>query len=389
MQRLWCSAGIPTKIGKVALKVLLLTPQLKIGGTERHIQRLSEALKQFGVTPIIVCIQPDDSSSSIHSELLIRSIPVHFFKFGILNVFCFIKLIKLIKNEQVDVIHSFIYGNTIWDSALYFLSNTKIFITERRNLQHWRLNSSVGIFERLRNLLTTAIIANSNRVKETVMNIEGVPEDRIKVIYNGIEKIYNITKAQKKSARLMLGFKPRDFIGVNVSNLKRIKNQEDIIIAMKHFYERHPDGNFYLLLVGRADRKYQLKLQALCKEYFLEDKVFFFGEQTSIKHFLLAADVFILSSLVEGFSNAVLEALSYGLPVISSDVGGISEIIKPDQNGYLYKSCDTKKLMKLLEKLSDNSILRSKLSKKALSSLDNHRMDRVLREYLEVYRFGI
>lgn len=371
------------------LKILILTPQLKIGGTERHIQRLSLAIKKNGFIPIIICIQTDDFLSPIHQDLQDSGITVHFFKLSVLNIGNFIRLIQLIKREKIQVIHSFFYGNVIWDSILYLLSGANSFVTERRNIQHWRINSNIGLFEHLRNFLTTKIVANSNQVKKIAILIEGIQKNKIRVIYNGIDKINHITIAQRNLAKSKIGFKSKDFVAINIANLKKIKNQEEIIYAMNLFCKQNPAANFFLLLIGRPDNEYEAKLKDLCKELHLDNKVFFIGEEASVKNFLFAADVFILSSLFEGFSNSVLEALSYGIPVISSNVGGISEIIKPNNNGFLYKSGNIKMLVKLIEKVYKNSDLRSQLSKSALISAANHNIDKVAKEYLEIYRFNI
>ena len=111
------------------------------------------------------------------------------------------------------------------------------------------------------------------------------------------------------------------------------------LLEVLHRHREKLDGKYVLKLGGDGETK---KLESLISQYHLEDSVKFLGFVTGSKkeQLLRAADVYILPSYNEGLPISILEAMSFGLPIISTEVGGIPEVVRPDTNGLLIKAGD-------------------------------------------------
>jgi len=125
--------------------------------------------------------------------------------------------------------------------------------------------------------------------------------------------------------------------------------------------KKRKDVNF--LVVGDGEEK--SKLQTMANEMLPEGRVTFLGNRSDIPEILLGTDISVLCSFMEIFPVTVLEAMSAGLPVISTDVGSLSEMIRNDEDGILIQSEDTYSLTRAIEYLADNSKIRLDMGKRA------------------------
>lgn len=134
---------------------------------------------------------------------------------------------------------------------------------------------------------------------------------------------------------------------IHVSNFRPVKNIPDVIrtfaLLAKHV-------NAKLLMVGDGPELPGAK--ALAKELGVAEKVAFFGSQLAVEHILASADLFILPSAHESFGLSALEAMSCGLPVLATEIGGLAEVITQGVDGWLCKvgdvDCMSKRAMQLL-----------------------------------------
>ncbi|MDO9289692.1 MAG: glycosyltransferase family 4 protein [Thermodesulfovibrionales bacterium] len=200
---------------------------------------------------------------------------------------------------------------------------------------------------------TKIIIANSNMVKSQIIRHYSIPEEKIQVIYNGVDlkrfSPLNInrhrTQAREelsinKDTGLVLfvgsGFERK---GLNTllraislmsgSNIKGNKNNPPSPPFSKGGMGGFED--LKLLVIGKGNIK---KFQSIAKKYGINDRVLFLGPQKEIEKFYAAADIFALPTIYDPFSNATLEAMASGLPVITTKNNGVSEIIQDGEEGF-------------------------------------------------------
>ncbi|MDI6890021.1 MAG: glycosyltransferase family 4 protein [Thermodesulfovibrionales bacterium] len=178
---------------------------------------------------------------------------------------------------------------------------------------------------------TRLIVANSKMVKEQIIKHYAVPEERITVIYNGVDLI-RFTPENKdrwhrdvrKSLNISNDSKVLLFVG---SGFKR-KGLKTLINAIPIIKRE----DIKALIIGKGDVK---EYKTLAEKYGISDKIIFLGPRKDIEKLYAAADIFVLPTLYDPFSNASLEAMASGLPVITTKNNGASELIEKGHEGFV------------------------------------------------------
>lgn len=172
------------------------------------------------------------------------------------------------------------------------------------------------------------VVANSKRVKEDIIRHYNLPEQKIFVIHNGIDASAFDTggrDADRKSVREGLGIRQDTALLLFVGSGFERKGLLYLIRAMGLLKDR----DVSLLVVGKGDAARYIKEAA---RLAVSDRVYFAGPVKDARRYYRAGDIFILPSIYEPFSNACLEAMAAGLPVVTSRVNGISEILDEGVN---------------------------------------------------------
>ncbi len=171
-----------------------------------------------------------------------------------------------------------------------------------------------------------------------------------------------------------------EFILCHVSNFRKVKRVEDVLYVFQKVNAVKPSR---LLLVGDGPERY--KLEELCRELDLCDRVKFLGKVMETQHVLQISDVFLLPSKTESFGLAALEAMAVGVPVISSNTGGIPEVNLHGFSGFLSNVGDVDDMAKnTLEILKDQASL-LRFRKQAQDRARGFDIDSVVKQYEEVY----
>lgn len=157
------------------------------------------------------------------------------------------------------------------------------------------------------------------------------PRD-VTVIGNGIE-IQDISKYSRDNIRMDLNIENCTILIIFVGRLHPIKGISYLLDSIKIVIKEL--DNIQLLIVG--DGEYREYLEEYGKDIGIENNVKFIGSvpHCDVIKYMIASDIFILPSLSEGFPITILEAMSAGLPIIATNVGGIKEILKSERNGFL------------------------------------------------------
>jgi glycosyltransferase involved in cell wall biosynthesis len=188
------------------------------------------------------------------------------------------------------------------------------------------------------------VIAISNSIRARLLGC-GIPDSLIKVIYEGVD--LSLYPDQPEPGKFPKG-QPVT-VGI-VSNLSPEKGLGYLIDAASLIPEVKRRVRFMIVGEGHC----RIQLEGLVREKELEGCIQFLGFRTDIRALLKAFDLFVLPSLSEGLSSAIMEAMANFLPVIGSDVGGIPELVQDGDNGFLVPPADPEKLAKAIEKLVDD-----------------------------------
>jgi len=199
----------------------------------------------------------------------------------------------------------------------------------RRNRNHYQAKRRLfGGLERMLNRRAAAVVANSREVARDLLG-EGLEADRIAIIPNGVDAD-RMRSRNRTAARSALGLADEETVFLCVANLIKYKGHFDIVEALSLAKGRL--GNWRLLLAG-SDQGIGAELVVRAREAGIVEHIVLLGSRDDIPILLAAADVGVLVSHEEGFSNAVLESMAAGLPMIVSDVGGNAEAIGGGEAG--------------------------------------------------------
>ncbi len=188
----------------------------------------------------------------------------------------------------------------------------------------------------------------------------GFDPDRIFTVYNGISfGQMKEPRMPREEFREALGIPADSPVIITVGRLARIKRQDVLVQAAAQISKTHPQVHF--LLVGDGPRRGYLQQQV--REFDLQSSVHFTGYLDDVESALCASDVAVLTSESESFPYALLEAARRGLPVVSTPVGGIPEMIIHGETGLLVPVGEPAALARALQKLVDSSRMRQQLAK--------------------------
>ncbi|MCC7145743.1 MAG: glycosyltransferase [Phycisphaeraceae bacterium] len=205
-------------------------------------------------------------------------------------------------------------------------------------------------------------------IKQALIRSEGIDAARIDVIHNGIDpRKFALPDAEagtlREKIRAELGITANQPVVLQVARLHPVKDHATALRAMAHVKVRCP--NAVLLLAGDGELRSDLEKQAA--ELGTAAHVRFLGVRTDIPALMAAADVFVLSSLSEGISVTLLEAMAAGLPIAATDVGGNGEIIEHGITGLLSPRSDSQRLADNVLNLLEDAPLRRLLGEAGLA----------------------
>ena len=207
----------------------------------------------------------------------------------------------------------------------------------------------------------TAILGNSRSVVRELSEMEGVPARRLGLIYNGIDVARFTDAGSRAATRAALGLGPQTLTLVIVGNLIPYKGHGDLLAALGQAAPRLPP-DWRLLIVGR-DEGIASSLQAQAAELGIGQKVCFLDTRNDVPEILNACDIGVLCSHQEGFSNAVLEGMASGLPMIVTDVGGNAEAVLDGECGIVVPPHDPARLADAIVRLANDPSLRAQFRK--------------------------
>jgi glycosyltransferase involved in cell wall biosynthesis len=217
----------------------------------------------------------------------------------------------------------------------------------------------------------------------------GIREDKVILIYNCVDTDRFTPERKDESGaavRRELDVPEGAAVIGNVANFHRIKDHSTLLTAVAEIHNYvAEEGKPYLLLVGSGREERVIREKAGMLE--LLPHVRFAGSVADVERYYSAMDVFALTSLAEGFSNAVLEAMASGLPCVVTDVGGNAEAVDDRVNGYVVGPGDADAISEKVSVLLENGGLRADMGAAGRRiAIEKFGVDRMVDEIEEMYR---
>ena len=234
---------------------------------------------------------------------------------------------RYIREHAIDVVHTFLVKGAIV-GVLAGRGAAPVVITSRRSLGYWYTPKILMLF-RFLNRHTTRVLANCDAVKRIVVDKEGVPASQVDVIYNGVDmRLFEASANAGMAASDIPEGVP--VIGI-VANYRPVKNLDMFLQGAALVSQQFPQAVF--LLVGKGPLKDELA--GLAERLGIRSKVYFTNGVGSVPALLRRMSIACLTSSSEGFSNAILEYMAAGLPVIATAVGGNAEAVVDGETGLI------------------------------------------------------
>mgnify|MGYP000569078419 CR=1 FL=1 len=202
---------------------------------------------------------------------------------------------------------------------------------------------------RLTRLFVTGVVVNSQAVAEITHKKERIPKKCIHLIYNGV------TKEKEENANLQVPDELKALkecgavIAIVVANIRPIKRIQDAVAALGKMGGHAP--NLHLVVVGAGDTS---SLEDQAQGLGVSARVHFLGARDNVDTYLSAAEIGVLCSESEGFSNSIVEYMQHGLAVICTGTGGNPEAIRQNKSGLLYPVGDVPRLASAMADMAAN-----------------------------------
>ena len=366
--------------------IVFVIDSLVVGGAESQLVMLARELHKRGYLCEVFALRAE---GALLATLETLGIPVSNGNFSmgkdrltlLLGVW---SLWRCIFRNRPCVVHSYLPLSNFISSIVARLAGASVVITARRGLGiHQEMESRWKYFDRISNALSSAITVNSKAVEEDTITRDGVDRGKLRCIYNGLDlSRFNISASKSELMRLKLGLTPTDFAWVMVASLIDYKGHMDLLRAFAEFSN---STSTRLFLVGR-DRGAQSNIEVMISELGIADRVILLGDRSDVPDILSAMNAYVMASHTEGFSNAILEAMAAGLPIVATTVGGNAEALQDGELGLLVEPHNHIALASAMHKIMNNQELRQKLSiAAALNVRRKYSVESMVNSYLELY----
>lgn len=318
------------------LRLALVMTTLGVGGAEGQFVQLALALRRRGYDVEVVCLHDETAAAD---TLRAAGIRVDTGRAGsgpplrraLRLVRCACQTVWRWRRCQPDVVHGVLLHGYVFAGLAARLAGVRIFVSSRRSLGMFKdAHPILRRAEAWVNRRTTLVVANSEAVREDTLRREHLPPARVEVIHNGLSSRPPSADARTR-VRTELSVPATAPVGITVANLIHYKAHDVLLAGWTHVAARIPEARLWL--VGEGPER--PRLTRAIAQAGLDDRVVLLGSRRDVADLLAAADLLVHPSREEGFSNALLEAMAAGLPIVATDVGGNAEAVVAGLTGTL------------------------------------------------------
>jgi len=326
------------------MNILFMNSAREWGGTEKWTRMAAESLAANNRTILVYRREAVGRHFTIPSYRL----PC----WSHIDLYTILKLVRLIRKEQINILVPTKRKDYLLAGIAGKITRTPVILrlgADRPLRWPWQ--------RFMYHTLTSGIIVNAEKIKRTLLQTGYIPEQKIKVIYNGLDT----TEIDRQIEPPI--DKPFPFTIAALGRITKNKGFDFLIRSFARFQQLNPDAEAGLVIMGEgSDRP---AFEALSKELGLSQKVRFSGFLQNPYPTLQASDIFAMTSTNEGLSNALLEAMYLRCAPISTYAGGVEEVITNAMNGLLINYGDEKSLAEAITRLYRNETERKEMAEAA------------------------
>lgn len=310
-------------------RLAFLITGLNHGGAETQLLRLADAFRARGWEVLVVSVLPPGDFSGA-----LAGIGVRVESLGLRRATDLPRaartLVRLLRGWRPSILTSFLFHANLLGRFAGRIARVPVVISSERSdrfggrYRYWLL--------RLTDPWAAATVTNSKRVGERLVRERVIHPSRLRVIPNAIREREAPEEGSDRGAvRAALGVHEDEFLWVAVGRIDPAKDYATLLRAFARHRREHPRARLRIAGAGTPDAV----LTGLLSSLDLTECVRFLGHRGDVRDLLEAADAFVMSSRLEGFPNALMEALAAGLPAVGTDAGGIPELIEDGVSGFV------------------------------------------------------
>lgn len=346
-------------------RLLLVVDGMEVGGTQRQIQHLLAGLDRERWEPELAYFRSD----SFLVETIRRSgVPVHYLpKQRRVDLRFLIAFARLLRNGDYALVHAFSLTAELWSMLCRAVSGRRpLLIASERSFDldkpawHWLL-------KRIVLARSAAVIANSRAGARSTARRTRMPDRMFVTVANGVELPPPMSPCDRAAIRQAIGAPEGRAMGLFVGRLVAAKNLPCLIGALASL---EPRQRPWIALAG--DGPLRAFIEELAATAGVSSNVCLLGEHKNVMQLMQAADFLVLPSHFEGQSNALLEAMAAGCPVVASAVGGTPELVEDGCTGLLFPANDDGTLAAAMARLAAEPALRTRLAQAARTWVEQH-----------------
>ena len=371
------------------MKTIFLINSLEKGGAERVVLTLLKNINVRDTDSFYLFLLEDNIKYEIPNKVQVV-IGGRFHNINILKLLQIpllaIKLKRICRKYQISTVLSFLERSNFTNVLSRLLGSAHKCIISERNTPSF-VYQSQSVKDKINRFLIRSVYSHADQI---VTVSDGVSQDLVenfsipKDIITKINNPYEIDKIQQLAEELIEEEWLNNNYYLTILNVGSLTKQKDHTILIKVF-ARLLNKFEYLRLIIVGDGVERQKLLSLLKDLGIESYVKLTGFKDNPYAYMSRADIFVLSSLYEGFPNVLIEAMICGCPVVSTDCrSGPNEIIKNRHNGVLLPVGDLDSMESAIREILEDKLFRQKLIKNAREGVKQYQVSKITSEFLNV-----
>jgi glycosyltransferase involved in cell wall biosynthesis len=341
--------------------ILVLENHFEMGGSEKKLFDFMERIDASRFALKVCCLKEGG-----HFKPALERMGIPFYERLLRHRFdalAYRRLARVIRAEDIRLVYTFGHPNTVlFSSFARRTGRVERLVISYHAMGGTRRGRLAPPWLRPFILRADALLAVSETHRRYLSEVERLPASRIEVIHNGVdlERYRPATPDERAAARRALGMPERDVVFAAVASLKPIKRIDLLLEAIAPVMRARDDVR--LVIAGEGPDRGALERRAAALG--VDARVSFLGVRDDVAAVLRASDAAVLSSRMEAFPNAVLEAMAAGLPLVSTDVGSVREMVVPDESALLVPPEEAEMLRAAIERLATDAGTRERLGRR-------------------------
>ena len=358
-------------------RILLIIPTLDRCGAEKQLTLLACGLPRDRFEVHVCALTRDGPYRAVLEQ---AGVPVTVIgKSWKIDPRAYWRLYRTVRRLQPDLVHTWLFAANAYGRQAAWQAGVRHVVAGERCVDPWKRWHELAI-DRYQARRTDRIVTNSQGVVEFYAG-HGLPADKFTVIPNGVEPA-EPSRVTREQLLAEWELPPGSRLIAAVNRLWPQKRVKDLIWAADLLKVARDDT--HLLIIGDGPQRW--RLQRYRDQVQIGDRVHFLGERHDVAQLMPHFDCLWLGSQYEGQSNAVLEAMAAGVPVVATDIAGNRDLVVHDQTGFLVPVGDRAGFARWTHRLLDDADLWRRCSESAVARIrDEFSVEKMVQRHVELY----